>query len=355
LVEYGAVELEYAVTGELLSRTEGVAVTQYEHDAAGRLVAVELPDGTLVEYDLDARGRRVGKRVDGAFERGWLYDGQLDPVADLASNGAVYMRFVYGAWPHVPDLIERDGVQYRVVTDHLGSVRQVIDVATGAVAQRMEYGPWGEVVVDTNPGFQPFGFAGGLYDADTGLVQFGAREYDAGLGRWISRDPVLFDGGVNLFAYAANDPVNLIDPDGRAPAGAGAAVGCALNPACREGVKWGFVLVLDVCIQLGVCFGDDHFPEPDVLPLPEPEEPVCSSPWSGPHIPLEPPPPPKDNPYKRIPGDPPPDDDDGCFESPTAEHREQLNAVEQRIEWMCLHICPPPKKNYWAPCRDQPP
>ncbi|MCC6559570.1 MAG: RHS repeat-associated core domain-containing protein, partial [Polyangiaceae bacterium] len=62
----------------------------------------------------------------------------------------------------------------------------------------------------------PFGFAGGLYDPDTGLVRFGARDYDAEIGRWTAKDPLLFDGGgSNLYGYALGDPVNQRDPDGR--------------------------------------------------------------------------------------------------------------------------------------------
>ncbi|MDH5679538.1 MAG: RHS repeat-associated core domain-containing protein, partial [Nitrospinota bacterium] len=46
------------------------------------------------------------------------------------------------------------------------------------------------MVSDTNPGFQPFGFAGGLYDQHTKLTRFGARDYDAHAGRWTSKDPI---------------------------------------------------------------------------------------------------------------------------------------------------------------------
>jgi RHS repeat-associated protein len=71
------------------------------------------------------------------------------------------------------------------------------------------------VLLDTNPGFQPFGFAGGLYDRDTGLVRFGARDYDPETGRWTAKDPILFEGGdANLYGYVQNDPVNWRDPPG---------------------------------------------------------------------------------------------------------------------------------------------
>ncbi|MFZ4404211.1 MAG: RHS repeat-associated core domain-containing protein, partial [Pseudobdellovibrionaceae bacterium] len=57
--------------------------------------------------------------------------------------------------------------------------------------------------------------AGGLYDPDTKMVKFGARTYDPSVGRWISKDPILFDGGdANLYGYVGNDPVNFIDPSG---------------------------------------------------------------------------------------------------------------------------------------------
>jgi RHS repeat-associated protein len=57
--------------------------------------------------------------------------------------------------------------------------------------------------------------AGGLYDLDTGLTRFGARDYDAEGGRWTAKDPIGFAGGdTNLYAYVGNDPVNLSDSTG---------------------------------------------------------------------------------------------------------------------------------------------
>ncbi len=155
-------------------------------------------------------------------------------------NGALEARFVYGTKAHVPDYMVKDGDTYRFITDHLGSMRLVVNASDGSVAQKISYDEWGNVTNDTNPGFQPFGYAGGLYDTDTGLVRFGARDYDPSVGRWTAKDPILFEGGqVNLYVYVGNDPVNGIDPEGKevhvfwgAVAGAiGKAIGTAIGYA----------------------------------------------------------------------------------------------------------------------------
>jgi RHS repeat-associated protein len=109
----------------------------------------------------------------------------------------------------------RDGITYRIISDHLGSPRLVVNVADGSIVQRLDYDEFGRVLSDTNPGFQPFGFAGGIYDTDTGLVRFGARDYSAETGRWLSKDPILFEGdGENVYEYIVNDPINQNDPMG---------------------------------------------------------------------------------------------------------------------------------------------
>jgi RHS repeat-associated protein len=127
----------------------------------------------------------------------------------------VVSRFVYATRVNVPDYMVKANVTYRLVLDHLGSVRLVVNTQNGQVAQRLDYDAWGLVTQDTNPGFQPFGFAGGLYDTQTGLVRFGARDYDPVVGRWTSKDPIGFEGGgSNLYAYADGNPVDRIDPTG---------------------------------------------------------------------------------------------------------------------------------------------
>ncbi len=130
-----------------------------------------------------------------------------------------------------------DTAEYMIVTNHLGSPVQVIDVNSGVIVQEIKYTVWGEIISDTNPGFQPFGFAGCLYDQDTKLCRFGARDYDPSIGRWLSKDPILFNGGdANLYGYVLQDPVNLIDPSGLS----GIIGGGSTYPIINPGLHFGF-------------------------------------------------------------------------------------------------------------------
>jgi len=210
----GATSYDHVSFGRL-SQSDAAGTRFLEYDVLGHLHAVELADGRRVRYDLDPLGRRVRRQVQGAPVRGWIYAGGEAPIAEVDGTGTVISRFVYGTWAHVPDLMIRGGVTWRIVTDHRGSVRMVVNAQTGAVDQRLSYSPFGEVWSDSAPGFQPFGFGGGMADELTGLVHFGARDYDPRTATWTSPDPSFLDGGPNLYAYAAGDPVNGIDPAGR--------------------------------------------------------------------------------------------------------------------------------------------
>jgi hypothetical protein len=75
----------------------------------------------------------VAKFIDGQLQGSWLYKDQLEPIAELDANGDFVSIFAYGEKPHVPSLMHKGNVTYKIVSDHLGSVRQVIDLTTGNI------------------------------------------------------------------------------------------------------------------------------------------------------------------------------------------------------------------------------
>ena len=98
------------------------------------------------------------------------------------------------------------------------TVRGLFD-QSGAVTQRYGYGPFGEPQPASGTTGNPLRFAARELDATAGLYYVRARWYDASMGRFISEDPIGLAGGINNYAYAANDPVNLRDPTGLSPCG----------------------------------------------------------------------------------------------------------------------------------------
>jgi RHS repeat-associated protein len=203
LLQYGATTYTYTANGELHTQTNTTTgqTTTYDYDVLGNLRTVTLPGGTTITYRIDGQNRRIGKQVNGTLVQGFLYQDQLRPIAELDGAGTVVARFIYADKVNALAYMVKGGRTYRILADHLGSPRLVIDTADGTVAQRLAYDAFGTVLTDTNPGFQPFRFTEGLYDRDTKLTRFGARDYDTATGRWTAKDPIRF--GVGLRTYVA--------------------------------------------------------------------------------------------------------------------------------------------------------
>jgi len=92
----------------------------------------------------------------------------------------------------------------------------LVSAADGSVAARYEYGPFGELIRATGPMAKtnPFRFSTKYQDEETGLVYYGYRYYDPGTGRWLSRDPLGEEGGMNLYSAMRSNPDNWVDPLG---------------------------------------------------------------------------------------------------------------------------------------------
>jgi RHS repeat-associated protein len=219
--------------------------------ALGNLIRVDLPDGRVIEYLVDADQRRVGKKVNGVLQKQWVYADNSRIVAQVTGAGKVVSRFIWAdglgsrdkivrsvltrLGLNLPKLLDRlrafnrrvllrgpafmvqNGTLYRVIGDHLGTPRLFANASTGGVVGRLDVDEWGQATNDTSSAFAPFGFASGLLDTEAGLMRFGARDYDAFVSRWTSKDPYLTHGGTNLYGYAKGDPVNSRDIDGTDP------------------------------------------------------------------------------------------------------------------------------------------
>lgn len=208
----GSILFSYTADGFLASRDDSGEVTSYDYSLTGELQQVTLPDSTVISYTYDPLGRRITKAINGSIVEKYLWYSKTLLLAVYDGSDTLKYRFEY-ADKEVPlRMIDNSGATYYYIGDHLGSLRQVVDEESNVV-RSIDYDSFGRILEATGAKSDiPFGFAGGLYDADTGLIHFGFRDYNPEIGRWTARDPILFGGkSSNLYAYVKNDPVNLTD------------------------------------------------------------------------------------------------------------------------------------------------
>jgi YD repeat-containing protein len=117
LLRYGNARYRYTANGELTEKAEGADTTRYTYDPLGNLVTVILPNHDRIDYLIDGQNRRVGKKLNGHFIKGWLYQNALSPIAEMDSTGSTIAQFIFGSKGHVPDQMIRGGMTYRLLTD----------------------------------------------------------------------------------------------------------------------------------------------------------------------------------------------------------------------------------------------
>ncbi|MFC1770140.1 RHS repeat-associated core domain-containing protein [Nitrospirota bacterium] len=192
--------------------------TTYTWNHSNRLVAVNTTT-SYSTYTYDALNRRTSKTVDGV-RTDYVYDG-LDVVLELINNtpSAYYVRTRNIDQPLARVELNPDGTVERVGYYHAdvqGSIIAVTD-EDGAVIERYAYSPFGvtDIVLDDAEFDNPYYFTGKPWDVEAGLMYFNARYYSPEMGRFISVDPIGFEGGDwNLYRYTGNNPINFTDPLG---------------------------------------------------------------------------------------------------------------------------------------------
>jgi RHS repeat-associated protein len=210
----GSDSFTFDAGGEMTSDTNSQGATQYSFDARGRLLQAALPNGQNVTYQYDALGRRIS-RTTGGITTQYLYDGQ-DVVREINSDGST-VDYLNG--PSIDQKLRQQssvtGAAY-FLQDHLGSTIALTN-SSGLILERIQYDPFGG---SSGSALTHYLYAGREFDSATGLLYFRARYYSPQLGRFISEDPLGFNGGdTNVYAYVGDDPLSLSDPLGLQSAG----------------------------------------------------------------------------------------------------------------------------------------
>lgn len=216
ILNFSNITYRHHPNGEMVERSRGALPSDhFKYNALGQMKSIHLSTGKTVDYELDSNGNRVFVKIDQESVFQNIYEANDRIAVQFDHKTKTVKEFFYSSDISSPEIMRYKDQYYRFIKDHLGSPRLVVNTKTGQIAQRMDYDVWGRVIENTNIGFQPYGFAGGLYDDVSQLVKFGARDYDPEVGRWTSKDPILFGGGdINLYGYVFNDPVNFIDDNG---------------------------------------------------------------------------------------------------------------------------------------------
>ena len=199
--------LVYDVNGNLTS--DGTRT--FGWDAENRLVSI-TSDGIVEQFIYNGIGQRVGQTLKGILTRQWVWDGRtLREERDGAGN--VTKRYYGQGMQQASANGQVSVANYFYTRDRLGSIREMVDSA-GSTRARYDYDVWGRQTEVSGDLQSDFGYTGDYWDNIALLNLTFYRAYQPDLGRWLSRDPIAEAGGINLYDYVHNDPVDQTDPLG---------------------------------------------------------------------------------------------------------------------------------------------
>jgi RHS repeat-associated protein len=225
LLSDGTNSYTYDAQGNRITEQDGSDITTYMYDNDNRLVGViQTVGGTLevqATYVYDVFGDRIETEEytagSGETTTEYAYNG-VNVWAQLSGTGSLEMRqFFLPGQDQVLARISASGTAAWYDTDHLGSVRDVVNYAGTMVLDQIAYDAYGNITSETNAAQgDAYKYDGYVYDAAIGLYYVRARYYAPSTGVWISQDPLGFDAGSpDLYSYVRNDPTTLSDPTGK--------------------------------------------------------------------------------------------------------------------------------------------
>jgi RHS repeat-associated protein len=204
------------VLNQLSSSSNGVSGNvAYQWDAMHRLVGISNgTHRTAFSYDGFSRRTRVVESENGLVtsDNRYLWCG-ANLCEERDATASIVLKRFFGQGLRAENGSTLPAGNYFFTRDHLRSVREMSDAA-GLLRARYAYDPFGHRTRIAGGADSDFGFAGYSVHAPSGLHLALYRAYDDGLGRWLNRDPIGEAGGLNLYAYVFNNPVNLRDPLG---------------------------------------------------------------------------------------------------------------------------------------------
>jgi RHS repeat-associated protein len=166
-----------------------------------------------VSFKYDPFGRRIYKSSSSGASV-FAYDGN-NLIEETNSSGTAVARYSQGLNIDEPLAILRSSVTSYYQADGLGSVTSLTN-STGALAQTYTFDSFGNLTASTGSLTNPFRYTGREFDTETNLQFSRARYYDPLAGRFVSEDPIQFDGGANFYRYVGNSPTDFTDPFGLA-------------------------------------------------------------------------------------------------------------------------------------------